>query len=328
MRERRAADEGGLRVERHVHELGDVVGHRRESFEAVARDRLDPHLQREVGDDRREVAVPGAFAVPVDRPLHLHRATEHAGERVRDPTTGVVVQVHPDRGVDVLDDRTDRVFDLVRERTAVGVAQHEAVGARERRSLEHPEAELGVRPVAVEEVLGIEEHGEAVGLEVLDRIGDHRDTFVERGLERFEHVVVPALPDDADGVGAGLDEVAQRVVGVDLALRSARRTERHESARREGELARRTTEELVVLRIGPGPTGLDVVDAEPVELLRDPQLVVDRERDPLELSAVTQRRVVNFYLSGKVRHWRTPASPCSGLPHRARWRSRSPGSCG
>ena len=75
-----------LRVEVHVDQFGHVVrpGVRRSS---LAGDRLDAHLQREVGDDRREVAVAGALTDPVDRALHLGGAAPHAGEGVGDSNT-------------------------------------------------------------------------------------------------------------------------------------------------------------------------------------------------------------------------------------------------
>ena len=62
----------------------------------------------------------------------------------------------------------------------------------------------------------------------------------------------------------------------------------------------RAPEQLVVLRVGARPTGLDVVDAEVVELLGDPQLVLDGERDALELRPVPQRRVVDLDLPGEL----------------------------
>jgi hypothetical protein len=51
-------------------------------------------------------------------------------------------------------------------------------------------------------------------------------------------------------------------------------------------------EELGVLRVRAGPAALDVGDAELVHAAGDPQLVVDRQRHPLALGAVAQRRVV------------------------------------
>jgi hypothetical protein len=46
---------------------------------------------------------------------------------------------------------------LVGQRTPVGVAQDHDFGARRLGGVDHPLAELGFAPVAVEEVLGVEE---------------------------------------------------------------------------------------------------------------------------------------------------------------------------
>ena len=237
MRERGVPHVRGLRVERHVHELGDVMRDRREAVHAIGGDRLDPHLQREVRDDRGEVAVAGALAVAVDRSLHLRRAAEHAGDRVGHAGAAVVVQVHRDLHVaaEIRHDLAHDALDLVRQRAAVGVAEHDVRCALRRGGLEHAQRELGIALVAVEEVLGVEQHVHARAAQELDRVGDHRLALVERGAERLEHVVVPRLPDDAHGADVGLHEMAQRVVAVDLALHAARRPEGHE--RGGGELA-------------------------------------------------------------------------------------------
>jgi len=87
---------------------------------------------------------------------------------------------------------------------------------------------------------------------------------------------------------SGLDQVAQGVVGVDLAARAPGRAERDERRGRELELRPRPGEELDVLGVGAGPAALDVVDAEVVELGGDAQLVLDRRRDALDLQAVAQ----------------------------------------
>ena len=55
--ERRGADIRPLGIEGQVDELGDVVSDRRKALEPVGRDRLYAHLERQVGDRRREVGV-------------------------------------------------------------------------------------------------------------------------------------------------------------------------------------------------------------------------------------------------------------------------------
>jgi hypothetical protein len=52
-------------------------------------------------------------------------------------------------------------------------------------------------------------------------------------------------------------------------------------------------EKLDVLRIGPGPAALDVVDAEFVQPLGHAQFVLHAERNTRPLRAITQGRVVN-----------------------------------
>ena len=117
------------------------------------------------------------------------------------------------------------------QRAAVGVAQHDVAGALHDRRLQRPQRELGVGLVAVEEVLHVDEHPAALAGEELDGVGDHRLALVERRLQRLGDVVLRALGDDAHGRRAGLDEVAQRGVVVDLAPRPAGRPERDERAR-------------------------------------------------------------------------------------------------
>jgi hypothetical protein len=53
-------------------------------------------------------------------------------------------------------------------------------------------------------------------------------------------------------------------------------------------------EELDVLGIAARPAAFDVVHAEFVESLGNPQLVEDGERDSEALAAVAKRRVVDF----------------------------------
>ena len=309
-----------------------MVCDRREPLQPVGRDRLEPHLQREVRDDRREVAVPGALAVAVDRALHLRRSTAHPGERIRDARARVVVQVdrHRDVTAEVLDDLAHLLLDLVRQRAAVRVTQHEVGRAVRCGGFEHAQRELGVAAVAVEEVFGVEQHLHARVPQELDRVTDHRDAFIERGAQRLGDVVVPALPDDAHTPDIRVDEVAQGVVAVDLALDPTRRTERDQRAGVQRELRRHTTEELVVLGIRTRPPGLDVVHAQPVELLGDPELVLDGERDALELRAVPQRRVVDLDRARDcVRHAHTTlciCRPVRALPLRTP--TRAPASSG
>jgi hypothetical protein len=59
-------------------------------------------------------------------------------------------------------------------------------------------------------------------------------------------------------------------------------------------LAREQVEQLQLLGVGAGEAGLDHVDAERVESVRDAQLLGGRERHPLPLHPVAEGRVVQL----------------------------------
>jgi hypothetical protein len=108
-----------------------------------------------------------------------------------------------------------------------------------------------------------------------------------------------ALADDARRRHARLDERGQRRVDVDLAPGPPRRPERDQRRGLGRQLGDGPAEELGVARVGLRVAALDPAHAQPVELLGDPQLVVDRERDALELGAVAQRRVEDVDVLGE-----------------------------
>ena len=81
----------------------------------------------------------------------------------------------------------------------------------------------------------------------------------------------------------------------------ARRAEGDQRGGRQVELGRGPGEELLVLRVGPGPAALDEGDPEMVELLGDAQLVVDGEREALLLGPVAQRGVEDVDRLGQHR---------------------------
>ncbi len=295
------------------------MAHRGEALDAPFRQRGHTHLQREVGDDGGQVAVAGALAEPVDRALHVAGPAADSGQRVGYAATGVVVQMHTDDDVvtEVVDHLTDDVFHVEGQRATIGVAQHDVGGPLERGRLEHPQGELGVLLVAVEEVLGVEHDPQTFAAQEAHRVGHHGHTLVEVGLQGLGDVVLRRLAHDAHRRRARLHQVAERGVVVHLALHPPCRPEGDERGRVEPQLGARPPEELLVLGIGAGPSALDEVDAEVVELLGDTKLVVDAERDPFYLGAVAQRRVEDLY--GRwhpVRH--VPPNPCNDRPDHGR----------
>ena len=159
VREGVLADVGLGRVGRAVEQLVEQVRGLGQAREALGREHLGAHLQLQVGDDRHEVGVAGPLADAVDRALHLRRAGFHGRERVRDRAAGVVVGVDPERrvGQRFAHDHERRAH-LRRQRAAVGVAQHDALGAGAGGHAQALQRVAGVQREAVEEVLGVEQH--------------------------------------------------------------------------------------------------------------------------------------------------------------------------
>ena len=171
---------------------------------------------------------------------------------------------------DDLDDLADDRLDLVRQRAAIGVAQHDPARALVVGGLGAGERELRIGLVAVEEVLAVEQHLAALRLGGADAVADRGEVFLERDLERHPHVIVPGLGDEADGVGLGVEQRREaRIVGG-----RAAGPPRHAEGREGGARARGLGEQLGVDRIGARIAALDIVDAELVEHAGDRELVV------------------------------------------------------
>ncbi|MBS1264405.1 MAG: hypothetical protein MAG471_00226 [Acidimicrobiaceae bacterium] len=277
MSERCRTHVGLLRVDGEVHEFGHVVGHRSEAGDSPGWNRLDPHLEAQVGDDGNEVAVADPFSVAVDRSLHLGGSASHAGDCVGDATARVIVEVDTDGGVRCSDHLGHDSLNVERQAASVGVAQDETVGTGLCSTGEHLHRVGRVRLIAVEEVLGIEEDRETLLLEEPDRIGDHCHALIERCPECLGDVVVPGLADDADNLGSRGNEVRKRRIVVGVAVHAPGRPECHQLRMLQLQVCARPLEELDVFGVGSRPAALDVVDTEQVQLFGDAQLVDDRE---------------------------------------------------
>ena len=292
VRERGVADERQPRVRLDVGDVVDVARELRQPVEVLARCTLDAELEHEVRDDRGEVRVPGALAVAVDRALHLARSRGHRRERVRHRELAVVVRVDADAAPERADGVGDGLGDLAGQRAAVRVAEDEPVGARVGGGLQDGERVVAVRAVAVEEVLGVEDDLAAVRLQVRDRVGDHRQVLVERRPQHGVDVEVPGLGDERDRRRLGVEQQPEPGVVLGAHARVPRAAERAHARPLQALLAH-GDEELRVLRVRARPAALDVVDAELVQLPRDRELVVERQRDAGALAAVAQRGVVD-----------------------------------
>ena len=202
-----------------------------------------------------------------------------------------------------LDDVVDHVGDPAREHAAVGVAQRGHVGPGLERGAQHLERVVAVVAVAVEEVLGVEEHPLSLGTQVGDGVADHREVLLQRGAQRELDVPVVRLRDQRDDPGTRVAQGRDQRVVRGLHAGPTGGAEGRELGVLQVELLAGAAEELGVLGVRARPAALDEPHAQAVDVPRDGQLVGDGEVEPLLLRAVAQRGVVDVEQVAWSRGW-------------------------
>ena len=264
-----------MRGNGQVARFGYELGGPRKVAQVVGADAVKPHLKLHVGDGGEQVGVAHALADAADGALDLQRSRADSGKRVSNRAAGIVVAVNAQLlvGKRACDD-ADHLFHLEGKRAAVRLAEIDGVGAGLACRAHARERVVGISLVAVEEVLGVEHHSEPVGLQISDRVGDHAQVFLERGLQCARDLGIPRFPDDGRHRSAALDEIGEPLVLVGRRALLAGRPERGDARMGKRQLPH-AAEELDVLRVRRGKTALDEIDAERVEPLHDAQLVVE-----------------------------------------------------
>ena len=207
-----------------------------------------------------------------------------------------------------------------RQHPAVRVAQHQALGARLLGRSKHVHRVRRVAQVAVEEVLGVEEHPTFLRAQERDGIPHHRDALLQIGAEHLGDMDVRRLADDAHDLGARVQQLTEHRALLRALARLARHPERGQRGVLQ-RLLRGEPEELRVAGVRPRPPALDERHAELVDLVEDPQAVLDRVRQAGLLRAVAEGGVVQLHLAahagrGGGRHAvarSTTRSPTSGV---------------
>jgi hypothetical protein len=149
----------------------------------------------------------------------------------------------------------------------------------------------GIGRIAVEKMLGVEDHLGHPARRLHEALLDHAQVLVRRDAQRLLDLKGRALADQGDHVGPALEEHRQaRIVGGAAPGPSGHAEGAKASVGKLG----RVGEEAVVGRVGARPAAFDIVDAELVEHQGDRHLVGRREVDALGLRAVAQGGIVEM----------------------------------
>ena len=187
--------------------------------------------------------------------------------------------------------------DLGRQRAAIRIAEHQARGTAVRGGLEGGQRVLRGVLVAIEKVLRIVDHLAAVLYQMGHGVADHRLVFRHRGAQDFGDLQFPAFSENRHHRRLRLQQQPHLRILFHCHTRPAGGTEGGQLGMLELQVFR-LAEELDVLGIRARPAAFDVVDAEFVKPLRDPQLVEAGKLESFPLRAIAQGRVVEKYRFG------------------------------
>ena len=234
---------------------------------------LASHLQQEVRDDSGQVGIAAALAQSVEGALDVVGALFDRRQGVGIGHASIVVGVDAELCVaDLLPCGTHGLRDLRGQGAAVGVAEYERARASLPGGGEGLQGVLGIRLVAIEEVLSIVDDLTFFGDQVADGVPDDPEVFFGGGSQNLGNVKMPGLAEDRDHRRADREDRLQ----VGVIFRGAAGPA---GAAEGGELRMAQIkvggglEEVDILGVGAGPASLDVVDGKLIQQPQDLQLV-------------------------------------------------------
>src|SRR6185295_18952317 len=135
-------------------------------------------FQLERGNDRDQVGIAASLAKAVERSLDLACAGANSGKRICDRLLRIVVSVDPHMVArNDLYDLTDNAFNLVGERTAVGIAKDDPTRTFVICSPGTGERKFRIGLIAIEEMFAIEQHFPALRLCGANALADRREVL-------------------------------------------------------------------------------------------------------------------------------------------------------
>ena len=297
-----------------VGDLADIVSYLGQGAQLLVADAVLPHFELEGRDDGAQVGVAAALAIAVDGPLDMDNPRFDGHQRVGYRHLAVIVGVDAQGRRRRLLHLDDDGSDGGGQGSAVGIAQHQHVGAGLGGSGQRPQRIVGIGPVAVEKVLGVIDHLPPLRLEIAHAVGDHAQVLLQRRVQHTMHVQVPAFAKDGHGGRAGLDERPDVGIVLHRQAGAAGAAERGDHGLLQVQFGG-LFKEGHILGVGTGPAPFDVSNAQPVQAAGDLEFVRHGKGDAFPLRPIAQSGVVQDHRHNHV-SFNTPL-PARGGPQSA-----------
>ncbi len=288
---------GGVIIRGQVGHFADKAAGGGELGEAIARNAVVAQLKLQVGDQGAEVGVAAALPIAVDRALHHACAFADGGDRIGVSRPGVIVGVDPQGGIGVARPCQIRpgglhhLRNFVGQGAAIGITKHQPFRPRFSGRAEGGDRIVAVAPIAIKPMFRVVDHPSPLAAQVGDRIANHRQVFIQGGVQPLGDVQIPGLAKNRDpACPRRQNRLQQRILGSDGAGATGG-TKGHNFRLFQWFLAQ-LPEKLHILGIGSGPATFNEGNPEAIELASNPQFVFEGEGQSFSLCPVAQGGVV------------------------------------
>ena len=250
--------------------------------------RREIRLQFQRRNDRREIGIAAPLAQSVQRSLHLPHARAHRRERIRHRLPRIIMCVNAEmRSRNVQRNLPHNPLDLVRQRAAIRVTQHNPPRTRLIRRDSNRQCIFRIGLVPVKEMLAIEHHLASAPMHRRDTVRNRVEIFLERAPQRHMHLIIPRLADKTNRIACRIKQRGNARIIRGRTPHLFRHAERRKPRRLGPLLRKKRSIERVRTRV----TALDIINPQPVEQTGNLHLVLERKINTRRLRPVAQRGI-------------------------------------
>jgi len=201
-------------VGRNISQLVHVPGNIPKVAHLFVSNALFLHLGLQRRNYRAEISVAAPFTKAIDCALNLNDALFNGNQAVGNGTFAIIMRVDTERRLDMFFNCLDHFRDFERHRTAIGIAEDNAVDIGLLGSLKSFNGVLGVGLIAVKEMLGIIKHFRCMLLQVFQRVKNQFQIFFKRDTQCFMDMKIPGFSKNSNRIRLCLNQRYDVVIFV------------------------------------------------------------------------------------------------------------------